>query len=241
MKIKDYILHTHNGKNALVHPDHQDPVSAALLTGEGCEPTTVKGRTRLMRFPYPDGHGLVRAYTRGGVVRHFLKDTYPFVNRPLLELKILCYLHEKVLPVPLPLGVCWEQTPLGYRGALATQELSALPLVDYLGDTDEDPKEVLAQCGKRIRTMHELGVFHADLQVRNILVSLDGIYLIDFDNARKAQSLGRHQRARNLLRLRRSIEKNRMASHVFDEICAGYGEIQIPAWLSMLYTLRGLR
>lgn len=240
MLSEDYIHQVRGRKEALVHPDHQDSVAAALFTGEGCEPAELKGRARLTRFSYADGHGLVRPYKRGGVIRHFLAETYLFDNRPLRELNILCYLHEQGFAVPTPLGACWERTRIGYRGSIATQELDALTLVEYLGNSRETAEQPLRQCGLLIRKMHDLGVFHADLQARNILVGSSGVYLIDFDNARKVQALGSYQRARNLLRLRRSLEKNRFGPEIFDRIRAGYGELHIPGWLSLLYRVRGV-
>lgn len=239
MQTADYIHQVRGSKEALVHPDHQDPVAAALFDGEGCEPAAAKGRVHLARFPYADGYGLVRPYKRGGLVRHFLAETYLFDNRPLRELNILRYLYEQEFAVPMPLGACWERTRVGYRGSIATQELDALTLVEYLGNSRETADQALRQCGELIRKMHDLGVFHADLQARNILVGPSSVYLIDFDNARKTQSLGPYQRARNLLRLRRSLEKNRFDPEIFDGIRAGYGEIHIPAWLSLLYRMRG--
>jgi tRNA A-37 threonylcarbamoyl transferase component Bud32 len=95
--------------------------------------------------------------------------------------------------------------------------------------------------------MHEYGVYHADLNARNILVGRDGVYVIDFDNARVSTAPARRSAsaavpvagARNLLRLRRSIDKLGLPERTFDLICEGYGVTTLPIWLARLYRWKG--
>jgi 3-deoxy-D-manno-octulosonic acid kinase len=56
-----------------------------------------------------------------------------------------------------------------------------------------------------VRRFHDLGVCHADLNVHNILLSEDGVYLVDFDRCQLRG--GGLWRDANLVRLRRSLEK----------------------------------
>ncbi|MDZ7828823.1 MAG: lipopolysaccharide kinase InaA family protein [Halofilum sp. (in: g-proteobacteria)] len=61
--------------------------------------------------------------------------------------------------------------------------------------------------GATIARMHAAGVDHADLNAHNILLIDEGaVYLIDFDRGRLRPAPGEWQ-ARNLARLRRSLDK----------------------------------
>ena len=71
------------------------------------------------------------------------------------------------------------------------------------------------------------------------LVSGDTVYLIDFDNARRYRTISQHKINQNLLRLRRSMQKNLAKPEYFSLICEGYGEFSAPRWMSGLYRLRG--
>jgi 3-deoxy-D-manno-octulosonic acid kinase len=56
--------------------------------------------------------------------------------------------------------------------------------------------------------MHQLGVWHADLNVYNILFDDQAkVWLIDFDRSRLMAFLTPAQRAQNLSRLLRSLKK----------------------------------
>jgi 3-deoxy-D-manno-octulosonic acid kinase len=57
-----------------------------------------------------------------------------------------------------------------------------------------------------IARFHGAGVWHADLNAHNVLVSPAGIYLIDFDRGRLRAPADDWQQA-NLQRLRRSLVK----------------------------------
>lgn len=228
-----------NGKTALVDKQYADVVADALLDGEGCTPLDVGGRGTVLRFAYPGGRGIIRPYRRGGLIRHVMRDTYLLSNRPLHEFKIHLELLKKGLSLPPLLGVTWERRGLFVRGALATHALEAQTLLAWLGDTRAETKRVLHACGATIRKMHELHVWHADLQLGNILIENGTPYLIDFDNARILQNLSPLLRGRNLLRLKRSFEKNNVDLQHFQTLCAGYGIDALPTWLGKLYQAKG--
>ncbi len=237
--LQVFVQRSKNRKHALVHRQWADAIGAALLESHGCVPADKTGRGELIRFPYDRGWGIIRKYLRGGLVRHFVKDAYFLVNRPLRELRLHAHVFHAGLPVPEPLGVCWERRGLFVRGALATHEVKAVNLLGYLARDHGETGEMLRRCGALIRQMHDMGVFHADLQVRNILVGEDRLYLIDFDNAWLAGRLTPLQRARNLFRLRRSFEKNGLPLQFFQPICEGYGVEALPSWIKRIYRAKG--
>ncbi|NIA12562.1 MAG: phosphotransferase [Nitrospiraceae bacterium] len=227
------------GAEALVREEWADVVSAALVEGEGCHPAGEGGRGALMRFAYPNGSGLVRRYRRGGVIRHFLKESYLLQNRPLRELGVHAFLQDEGLSVPVVLGAAWQRRGLWYRGAIASDEIASTTLLEYARERGAQAERVMDECGQLIRRMHELGVYHADLQVKNILIGEDRAYLIDFDNASRLPVVSDRLRARNLLRLRRSFEKHDLPGPLFRALCAGYGADAFPRWLDRLYRAKG--
>ena len=227
------------GKVALVQAWGAELLAAALLDGEGCVPVGEAGRGVLMRFSCPQGQGILRQYRRGGWIRHVLSDAYLLVNRPVRELQVHAELYTAGLAVPMPLGVCWERRGLLVRGAFASVEIPGMDLCAWLRSGPENAGTVVARCGALIRQMHDLHVWHADLQVKNVVIAEERPYLIDFDKAVIKPHLSPVLRARNLLRLRRSFDKNGLAPDFFRPLCEGYGMELLPGWLSRLYAVKG--
>lgn len=229
-----------DGKTAVVRGE-DSAVASALLERKGCEPLAGHGRGRVFRFPLADGAGILRPYRRGGLVRAFLKDSYLLVNRPHREWDVHVYLWEQDFPVPEPLGAVWERRGLVYRGAFATRWIDAVDVLEYVRERPEESSPLLARAGAAIRRMHDLGIYHSDLQVRNILVRRDDgtPVFIDFDNACHVDRVSDLSRARNLLRLRRSCLKNGMAEDEFAAIQRGYGIHSFPWWLDRAYRIKG--
>ena len=234
-----YSTITQDGKTVRVRTEWIEVLADVLLDSKGCNSWLRGGRGALMRFDYPRGKGLVRPYRRGGLIGKFVKSGYVLSNRPRRELEIHTYLFENGFSIPEPLGAMWERNGLIYRGALATHEVAASNLLDHLDAYPQHGRKVLDAAGKLIREMHDLGVYHADLQVANILVGQKRVYIIDFDKARRFSKVSRLRRARNLLRLRRSMSKHGMPDAFFAVVCHGYGVEALPGWLDKLYHVKG--
>lgn len=228
--------------SATVNPQYVDTVRDALFHPDQFEHEKSAGRGNTYRFPLEEHQGIVREYRRGGAMRHILKNGYFLDNRPLRELKVWCHAHEAGVPVPVPLGVMWYTRGPFYYGAIATQYFPSQHLQACLESKPqaEFRKEVLLRAGKAIRNMHDANIVHADLQVRNILVeSTQVVSIIDFDNAKVVNAISDSARHRNLLRLKRSFEKNNLDLNDFDLICEAYGLDTLPRGLSLLYAVKG--
>ena len=119
------------------------------------------------------------------------------------------------------------------------KDLPARHLQAALSEAPEQAHALLPRVGAMIREFHDVGLFHADLQIRNILVADESVYLIDFDRARLIEELTPRQRWKNLLRLRRSLEKNGYPIEHFEAICRGYGPEDLPKWLDGAYRVKG--
>jgi 3-deoxy-D-manno-octulosonic acid kinase len=221
---------------------HHAEIMRALLDRWRCEPATAMGRGGLFTFPIAISKGVLREYRRGGIVAMLLQKG-TLTNRPLREWEAVNWLFNAGFPVPDPLGIAWRRGGLLYTGAIATQFVESTNLADCLQSENRPAESLLEDVGRYIRRMHELCVFHADLHVGNILVAANPraaspIYFVDFDNAR-IMSVSRFDRARNLLRLRRSFIKRGLRMTDFEHVLRGYGPIAIPDWLQTAYEIRG--
>lgn len=137
----------------------------------------------------------------------FNRDLYLWCSersaRSFHEYAVMAQLAAAGLPVPSPIAaLACRVSGVLYRAALITQRL---PVTGTLADHTEP--SVWHSAGIAIAQMHRLGVFHADLNVHNILVQApDRVWLIDFDKARVGVTK-RSELERNLDRLLRSVRK----------------------------------
>lgn len=218
-------------------------VRRAFLDNTDCETFEAEGgRGVIWTFPLTKTdstlRGLLRLCRRGGIIRFLLRDTYILNNRPLREFEVHRYAEANGLNVPLLLGVRWGSVGgiIFYRGALATQLIpNARSLDVVLLESGSHSHSYASQAGTLIRKMHDLGIWHADLNVKNIVFDNKNFYLLDFDNARIVRPMKDIARARNMLRLRRSMNKHALESTLYEAMLSGYGACKIPVWLTRLY------
>jgi 3-deoxy-D-manno-octulosonic acid kinase len=152
---------------------------------------------------------VLRHYRRGGLAAHLSRDRYLWsgerTTRPFREWALMYRLHRADLPVPAPVAARYQHNGLTYTGDIITERL---PVVGTLAECL--PKGALSivawiSIGRCIRRFHDRGVCHADLNAHNVLLSEDGVYLVDFDRC-QLRKAGLWCDA-NLVRLRRSLEK----------------------------------
>lgn len=160
------------------------------------------------------GHDLVhRPCRRGGLIGRFNTRLYLRLgarhSRAFREYRLLEWMHAQGLSVPRPVAARYAPFGLFYRADLITERIpGAQSLADTLRRTALT-LEIWGQIGKHIRDMHELGIDHTDLNCRNILLDAQQkVWLIDFDKCRKRAAGG--WRERNLARLRRSLDKEKL-------------------------------
>ena len=161
------------------------------------------------------GPVVLRQYLRGGWVAKISRQSYFFTtvsrSRPFREYHLLAALYDQGLPVPKPVAALCEFHGVISSGALMTARISsARTLADVLPGDDEgdDLGEGLwKSIGKCIRRFHDAGVWHADLNARNILLDENSqVFLIDFDRARFKPGKAVNGQG-NLKRLKRSLTK----------------------------------
>lgn len=202
---------------------HFDALKHVLVTREGCVHVPSAGRGGIYRFDCAGRAGFLRVYRRGGVVRHFIRESYLLENRALAEFRVHHHLQAQGLPVAELAGIVWRRIGPIYRGAFATFALEGQSLLDLLrgGGRPGD----LAGIGALIARLHALGVYHADLNVANIFLTASGPYLLDFDRALVfPEALDVPLREDNLTRLNRSCTKQGFPPDIHAGIAAGYRE-----------------
>ena len=187
------------------------------------EVSPYSGRGELLRLslgPMGDSCALVRHYQRGGVFGHLLRDFYLGRRRFLQEVRVSEWARDQDIPTAEVLALRIERKGLClYRGDLVTREIEASEDLDeYLKSartrersTKDRGREIIRSVALLLQRMHRAGLYHADLNLKNILVQITerGVnsYVIDLDRARVIKPLGSRMRIRNLVRLYRSLDK----------------------------------
>jgi 3-deoxy-D-manno-octulosonic acid kinase len=155
-------------------------------------------------------HYVLRHYRRGGLVARVTQDRYLWRGEPqtraFREWQLLYHLHRAGLPVPAPVAARYRREGLFYTADLITERLMDSESLASRLRTRGIPILGWITIGRCLRTFHDLGVCHADLNAHNILlVAEDAVYLLDFDRGRLMKP-GLWCDG-NLVRLRRSLEK----------------------------------
>ena len=176
-------------------------------------------RRSAFRLSIADGPELfARRSRRGGMIASLLDDVYVGMNpRPLQELAITVAAMKRGIPVAEPMGAMVEWIgPALYRGFFLTRAAPGMTLWEFLR-TDDDAtvrKHVLQQVRSAIDTMHRGGLFHADLNLHNLLVTKAGesftAIILDLDKSRlydgPVPEAKRRENARRLLRSARKLD-----------------------------------
>jgi len=158
----------------------------------------------------------VRLARRGGAMRFITSDLHlGLYARAMRELGLTAEALRRGIPVVEPIGaiVNWL-APLVYRAAFISRAMRGMTLWEFLC-ADDDPTvrmHVLELARAAIETMHEKGLFHADLNLHNLFVTHAresfSIVILDLDKARMfPKPLGLRLRRANLARLARSARK----------------------------------
>ncbi len=201
----------------------KDALSPALFTAEyyqsQAQRVSAGGRNAAWYIPTPIGSAVLRQYRRGGVVGRFNQSKYIFSSpqktRSFQEFAIINYLYNAGLTVPKALAAYYHKKGLFCEMALITsliEDTIPLAVICQQFINKEISKEQAVSyahvTAQKIRQMHDLDVWHADLNAYNILCAqaTSDAYLIDFDKAQKIK-LSDSQRQQNLARLQRSLLK----------------------------------
>lgn len=220
------LLLRHDWKDAL-------PVEAMLdgapLTawGDAVE-HDLAGRAAVHALATPHGQLVAKAYTRGGLLGGLLRHWYLDPERPLREAAVAEELMRRGCPTPPVVVARVTRGAAGLsRLEIATARVErARDLLDVVrevmqgegggagAETDTTLEALAADTGRTLRRLHDAGLHHRDLQVKNLLVpsevsSQDApLIVLDLDRCRMGEPLGSAKRVVSLTRFARSLVKN---------------------------------
>lgn len=199
------------------------------------------------------GRWVVRHYRRGGAVARVLGDRYLRVGvpRPFRERDLSDALREAGIRTPPVVGAAVYPAGPFYRGDLVTElvpgardlaavlfgvaQLPSAPRMSGDGAEEREAAAAMRAAGRLVRALHELGVVHRDLNLKNILLTrtpeggLDA-WILDLDAARLRTGVSAGARRRMLKRFWRSAAKwesrtdQRLPSSARSSFEAGYHE-----------------
>lgn len=197
------------------------------------------GRGAAIGFEHDGRRYLLRHYLRGGLAAAISAERFLWLGesrtRPLVELMLTLRLHADGMPVPRPVAVRYERSGPGYTADIITDYLPDTCTLAACLEEGDLGLPTWAAIGRTLRSFHEWGLDHGDLNAHNILLrGADEVFLIDFDKARvrrvAAPRRGDPLRAArpsspglwadaNLARLRRSLDalEDRRAARRFDD------------------------
>jgi 3-deoxy-D-manno-octulosonic acid kinase len=177
----------------------------------------------LGRTPHPsiplkaEKRMVIRLYSHGGLLRILTRSLYLSGARSIQELTLTEKILSRGIPTIQPIGAIHRSVLLlFYKAYLLSLEISgAKDLIQYFQEVGPHPslerllhkRRTIRSAGLLVRQFHEAGFFHGDLQLKNILVSGEQLFLIDFDRSYQKDKLTADEKKRNLLRLNRSVEK----------------------------------
>ena len=149
---------------------------------------------------------IIRKYLHGGILRNILKDNFFDENRFFDEFKILTYLNESSFETVKPVGVIIEYG-IFKKGWLVTEEVEYIDFINYLKETcDNNLQDIFFNMGKTSKKLHDLGVIHNDLHLKNFLINNHkDILIIDFDKSYFSDELS--QQLNDVKRFIRAVYK----------------------------------
>jgi 3-deoxy-D-manno-octulosonic acid kinase len=196
-----------------------------LLLREGDKAQFMEGRGLLVSLPLQGedpARMVIRHYQHGGIFRTLTRDLFLVGARPFRELIITEIVKKAGLPTMEVLAaiktrVMWPF----YRGDLVSKAIpNSVDLIQYFTGWGKaraqkrlgEKRKLIHQAGRLVRKMHEVGIYHVDLHLKNFIVEMgeegvESLYIIDFDRSRISYPLKSGKWLVNLLRLDRSVEK----------------------------------
>jgi 3-deoxy-D-manno-octulosonic acid kinase len=177
-----------------------------------------RGEVALLELPCADGSrsvAILRPYRRGGLVAQLFEDRYLDATRARDELELYLEAQRRgIESLEVLAAMTWRCKGPGYRHGIVTRRLDAVEdlAATMTGRAPTDVRSAMTAAGRAIAKMHDAGLDHADLNLKNVLIACcdEGpkAFIIDLDRSRFASPpLSQARRDDNMLRLLRSFLK----------------------------------
>jgi 3-deoxy-D-manno-octulosonic acid kinase len=159
---------------------------------------------------------VVRHARRGGMLAPLLRDVYLGSPRFLREIAMSRHLAQAGIPTPEVVAGVMYPAGMGHRADVATSRVDGRDLAEIFFGAQQPAGErreaILHAVGGTVRRLHNAGLIHPDLQLRNVLVEdpprpSPTIFLLDVDTCRAIPKGDDASRRWNLARFARSWEK----------------------------------
>ncbi len=201
-----------------------EPLSGSNHAGKNELNDSYQGRSTcktLRMDSLGDESFIVREYWHGGMIGNIFKDFFWDGMRPVRELSVCEAASQGGIKTTEIIAIVKNKTfgPL-YKFRLVTKEITnSIDLIELLLHSGENQlfkqkKEIIDDLAKAVNDMHNMGIYHADLHLKNILVKSDPgggvhVYIIDLDKSRQYEKISFQRRMKNIMRLDRSVVKLR--------------------------------
>ena len=164
---------------------------------------------------------IVREYWHGGIVAKMFKNFFWDGMRPVRELSVCEAASRGGVKTTEIIAIIKSNIfGLFYKFRLVTREITgSIDLIELLLHSAENPlleqkREIINKLAKAVNDMHNVGIYHADLHLKNILVKSDPgggvhVYIIDLDKSRQYEKISLQSKMKNIMRLDRSVVKLR--------------------------------
>lgn len=160
----------------------------------------------------------VREYRHGGLFGGLLGRAFFGDSRPRGEIAVTEAARDAGVRVPEILACVGRAGLVCQRWTMVQRHLDThVDLIDWLDETREDPSDfarrkrsVITACARAVRRLHDAGVQHTDLHLKNIMIARNGDpapVIVDFDKSEVHSPLSESRRLGSLIRLDRSVEK----------------------------------
>jgi 3-deoxy-D-manno-octulosonic acid kinase len=208
-----------------------DPAGIDRAWANGAVPGG-RARNAVIALPGRDERVHLRPFRHGGWIGPLRGGHLGSPRRPLAELAAAAHLAAAGAPVPRPvLVVAHERAPWFWRAAVGTVHVEAAIDLGALLAARPERRSLLAvaaAAGAAVRRFHEAGGCHADLHAGNLLIvdmaARLRAFVIDLDRARVVPEVAPRRRARELMRLHRSLVKRQARDALAPEVVACFLE-----------------
>jgi 3-deoxy-D-manno-octulosonic acid kinase len=164
---------------------------------------------------------LVRRFSHGGLLRWLTGARFSDPRRPFHELLLSQGLTERGVRTPRVIAARARRTWFWWELSLVTARVEdVIDMGRWIADIRQGVRSrrslaaALLAFGELVRSLHEVGFLHADLQPNNVLVeerSEDGVtprlWILDLDRSKHGMALEASLRISNLSRLSRFVER----------------------------------
>ena len=191
-----------------------------------------KGRGEILFINIHGQSSVLKHYYRGGLIANVLLDKYLWTgldsSRSFAEYKLLRTMCTLDLPVPRPIAARVRRQGLFYQADLITSQIiDASSMADFLSKQRLTSQHWL-DIGDCIGQFHQLGFYHDDLNIENIMIDNEGnIFLLDFDKGVQSQTDNDYSTS-SFDRMKRSVMKWYSVNNQpfprkeWEELMAGY-------------------